>query len=311
LANARSGISLIVDLLSPARVWLPSYLCSAILQAIDGRVTNKRFHRVGDDLVVSSHDWLTELVPGDLVILIDYFGLPCDSSCGILAKERGAWVLEDACQALLSALVGQSSDFVLYSPRKFLGVPDGGILTFRCDFCIPGMDLTSPPTEWWHQALLVTLLRREFDSQRGSRRWFKLFQEVERRQPLGHYAMSPLAKTLLLHGFSYSTIAQRRIDNYGLLADRLGGIALFPTLPPGAVPLGFPIRVADRDWIRHKLFERETYPPVHWPVPDLVPQEFKESRRLSYQIMTLPCDQRYGAGEMSDMAEIVLRELGS
>jgi dTDP-4-amino-4,6-dideoxygalactose transaminase len=123
--------------------------------------------------------------------------------------------------------------------------------------------------------------------------------------------MSPLAKTLLLHGFSYPAIAQRRIDNYGLLADRLGGIALSPTLPPGAVPLGFPIRVADRDRIRHKLFEREIYPPVHWPVPDLVPQEFEDSHRLSTQIMTLPCDQRYASSEMNEMAEIVLRELES
>ena len=55
------------------------------------------------------------------------------SSFASEVKKCGAWLLEDACQALLSDEVGRFSDFVLYSPRKFLGVPDGGVLVSNCE----------------------------------------------------------------------------------------------------------------------------------------------------------------------------------
>ena len=43
LANARTGISLLIELLLPPRVWLPSYICSVILKAVDDNVTSVRF----------------------------------------------------------------------------------------------------------------------------------------------------------------------------------------------------------------------------------------------------------------------------
>lgn len=311
LVNARSGISVLAELLSPTQAWLPTYLCGSMLQAVDGSATKIRFYEVNDDLVVPSLDWLADVQPGDLVILIDYFGFPCDSSCAIRAKEQGAWVLEDACQALLSAGVGQSSDFVLFSPRKFLGVPDSGILTLNCEADFPSINLSSPPAAWWLKALSATVLRREFDLHGGNRRWFELFQEVEKEHPIGHYAMSELSRMLLIHGFDYPAIAQRRVDNYRFLAERLGDIALFPSLSPEVVPLGFPIRVRNRDQIRQVLFEHEIYPPGHWPIQGIVPAEFRDSHRLSAEMMTLLCDQRYSRKDMDRMAQLVLQELRS
>lgn len=315
LVNARSGIFLLVERLAPAQVWMPTYLCGSMLQAVDARATRIRFYPVNADLVVPSRDWLVDVQPGDLVILVDYFGFPCDSSCAILAKEQGAVVLEDACQALLSATAGQFSDFALFSPRKFLGVPDGGILTRSCEVDFPrtsaASGLHSPPAEWWLKALSATILRREFDMHGGSRRWFERSQRVEKGQPVGHYAMSELSRMLLMHGFDYPAIAQRRVENYKLLADKLGDSALFPSLSPGVVPLGFPIRVQNRDRIRRMLFAHEIYPPLHWPIQGLVPQEFKDSHQLSAEIMTLPCDQRYSTREMNAMAQFILQELSA
>lgn len=217
-------------------------------------------------------------------------------------------MLEDACQALLSRIVGQFCDFVLYSPRKFLGVPDGGILTVNCSVDLESTSFGKPPAEWWLKALLAVVLRREFDQHGGTRRWFELFQEVERDHPIGNYAMSELSNILLTNAFDYPAIAKRRVDNYRFLAEQLGEIALFPDLPPGVVPLGFPIRVRNRDQIRHVLFEHQIYPPVHWPIEGIVPAEFRDSHRLSTEIMTLLCDQRYCREDMARMAQLVLQE---
>jgi selenocysteine lyase/cysteine desulfurase len=81
------------------------------------------------------------------VALIDYFGFDRARSWATAANARGAWVLEDASQALLSHGVGSSADFVVFRPRKFLGVPDGGILRLNAPLPLEGEVLKPPPPE--------------------------------------------------------------------------------------------------------------------------------------------------------------------
>lgn len=309
LANARSGIAVLIELLSPGRVWMPSYFCNHVLQTvIDGRVTVS-FYGVNYDLALPSMEWISAVCPGDLVVLADYFGFPCDPACVRQIQKQGALVLEDASQALLSRGVGQCADFVLYSPRKFLGVPDGGILVLTKKLSAEPIMLEPPPAAWWLKAFEAVVLRREFDRHGGDRRWFELFRESEIEGPVGRFAMSELTRLLLLHGFDYTEIAENRVANYRQLASELGTIALFPALPDGVVPLGFPIRVSKRDQLREVLFSRNIYPPVHWPVKGVVPDSFTDSHRLSAMIMTLPCDQRYGPADMERIVSVVKKEM--
>jgi hypothetical protein len=310
LVNARSGIKVLLQLLAPPRVWLPSYLCRSILQAIDGTAAQVSFFAVDEELQCSS-SWLARVGKGDLVLLIDYFGFPCDEKCAGQAREQGAWVLEDASQALLSEGVGRNADFVVYSPRKFLGVPDGGILRLNRGLDDSRVDWQRPPGPWWLRTLRAVLLRHEFDSYGGSRQWFELFQQVESEAPIGPYSMSELSETLLRYSVDYPTVCRRRQENYRYLAEKLGNLALFPRLPADVVPLGFPIRLRDREPVRQRLFERRIYPPVHWPIAGIVPENFRDSHHLASEIMTLPCDQRYTVEDMDRIVTVLRGALES
>ncbi len=300
VANARSAIRILIEELAPRRVWMPSYLCAAMLEGAGAAI---QFYAVDRNLSVADLDGIGER---DLVVVIDYFGFPAPAHVIEYARSQGAWVLEDACQALLTSGAGALSDFVLFSPRKFLGVPDGGILTSHTDLKFGGVRLEDPPAGWALKAFQAVLLRREFDLYGGDRRWFTLFQELERECPIGRFRMSGVSQMLLFHAFDYAAIAQARRDNYARLAERLGGIALFPCVPPEAAPLGFPVRLEARDRVREALFAACIYPPVHWPIADIVPARFAGSHRLSREILTLPCDQRYTAADMDRMAAVVL-----
>jgi hypothetical protein len=307
LANARSGLAVILKALRPPRIWLPSYICDVVVAAVGCGPSVLRFYEVGEDLNIVPDGWLDQVGQGDLLLLVDYFGFPGSGECAYRAKAQGAWVLEDACQALLSDGMDAPVDFVLYSLRKFVGVPDGGVLIQRdlaADF--KEIQLHPAPEEWWLKAFRAAILRRDFDYSKGERRWFELFRTVEGEQPFGQYAMSELTRLLLTHSFDFAEIALRRIENYHTLAEVLNRWALYPHLPPGVVPLGFPIRIPHRDQIREALFDRQVYPPVHWPVPDAVPTEHQACRRLAAEIMTLPCDQRYSVEDMRWMAQVVL-----
>lgn len=309
LANARSGFALVIELLSPARVWMPSYFCNHVLHIIEEYTATIEYYEIDRKLTISELQWLDRVQPNDLVIMVDYFGFPCDQECKKKVKELGAWLLEDACQALLSADVGEFADFVIYSPRKFLGIPDGGILTTRHNCLFEDISLKSPPAKWWLMAFEASRLRKDFDLYGGGRHWFELFRETEETGPCGRFAMSELSKLLLLHCFDYERIAATRVENYKLLASELEEFSLFPSLPHGVVPLGFPLCLKDRDRIRQVLFKHDVYPPVHWLIKGVIPENFKDSHELSDEIMTLPCDQRYEATDMEQMISILLKEI--
>jgi len=304
LCNARSGIHVLSSLLKPQAVWMPSFLCDVMLKAVQNH--DVRFYEVDSDLQIS-RDWLDNVQKGELVVFIDYFGFKFDSSLAMDIKQRGGWVLEDACQALHTSHVGKFSDFVLFSPRKFLNVPDGAILRYNADLDFPEIQLQNAPTLWWLKTLNATLLRREFDLYGADRSWFQLFQETDSDGPIGPYAMSVLAKTLLENCFDYSSISRKRIENYQILNHHLSQFALFPKLPSDVVPLGYPIRLTNRDHVRQILFDHNIYPPVHWPIREIVPQKFVRSHHLADTILTLVCDQRYNSTDMERTAEIVLQ----
>jgi hypothetical protein len=200
---------------------------------------------------------------------------------------------------------------LLFSPRKFLGISDGGVLVprGRAAAILRGIDLGSPDLTWWASSLAALVLRREFDLHGGNRLWFDLFQKTENESPIGPYAMSEYTRIALNKSFDYEEIAGRRIRNYRILLESLESWAIFPKLPPDIVPMGFPIRVKERDELRKRLFEKNIYPPVHWPITGLVPGHFRDSHRLSAEILSLPCDQRYGKNDMTRRADLVWKAL--
>lgn len=307
LSNARSGIRLLVEQLRPMTVWMPSYLCGSMVQAVNPAVSQIQFYEVDYDLNIPSLEWLDRVQNGDLVVCIAYFGFPIQSGLVKAARERSAWVLEDDSQALLSLNHDPDAHFHLNSPRKFFGVPDGAILSAEdTDFEFPS-DLPPPPPRWWLQALNASLLRAEFDRHGGERDWFRIANLVDAAAPLSPHRMSELSEVIMRYRIDYPSISSRRIANYRTLLVDLEHLALFPILPEGVVPLGFPVRLEDRDRIRQRLFDHQIFPPVHWDIRRFIPVSFQASHRLSRHILTLVCDQRYEAEDMHRTAEFVVK----
>jgi dTDP-4-amino-4,6-dideoxygalactose transaminase len=306
LINARSCIYILVQHLSPSQIWIPSFLCNAIVESVSLSNVKTRYFEVNNHLEITSLEWLENVRDGDLVIVIDYFGFPQETSFLMRLKSTGAWILEDACQTFPTEDIGVYSDFVLFSPRKLVGVPDGGILNFKGSVDLTYYDLQPPPPNWWLKVFKAALLRREFDIYGGDRYWFTLFQDSEADSPIGEYEMSELSKNLLIHNFDYDDIANTRLNNYLTINNHLSEIALFPNINYGVIPLGYPIILPNRDKVREILFSHNIYPPIHWSIEGVVPKLFHQSHQLSSRIMTLPCDHRYNSRDMERMVKIIL-----
>ena len=167
LATARAAVKLLVEALRPATVWLPSYICGVVIEAAREPGVRVRFYTVGESLQIVEDGWLAEILAGDLVIFVDYFGFDTWSSHGAQAKLRGARVVEDACQAMLNKNFSRHSDYVIFSPRKFIGVPDGGVLLSGKNAVLSDAYLPSSPAKWLFRTTKAAILRSEFDRHGG------------------------------------------------------------------------------------------------------------------------------------------------
>ena len=302
LATARSAFTLLARTLHPKTVWLPSYLCEVLMGAFPVQLTNVRFYAINEHLRIAEEGWLSEIQANDMVLFIDYFGFDQWGEWGAEARRRGAWVIEDAAQALLREHFNRQSHYVVLSPRKFVGVPEGGILMALDGAKLPDDFFASSPALWWMETTRASILRAEFDRYGGERKWFEIFQKTEASAPLEPFRMSDLSLLILKHAVDWQKVSERRRDNYKFLASELGQIAMIPELIRDVVPLGFPVRLKERERIRQALFAEKIYPQFHWPIAGFVPSEFEVSHRLAAEIMTIPCDQRYN---QSDMERVV------
>ncbi len=309
LATARSAFTLLARTLHPKTVWMPSYLCGVVLGAFPAHLMDIRFFPINEQLEIADNSWLTKIQVNDLVIFIDYFGFSRWSDWGAEARRRGSWVIQDATQSFLNPNFNEHAHYAVFSPRKFVGIPDGGVLLALNGSNLPHENSSAPLALWQMDAIRASILRAEYDRHGGERKWFELSQKNDAEGPMEPCKMSDLSLLILKHVVDWQTVSQKRRNNYKFLASKLGKIALFPQLTDDVVPLGFPIRVKERDRIRQALFTKSIYPPVHWPIVGVVPPEFQASHRLAGEIMTIPCDQRYNQPDMERIVGCIDREI--
>ena len=305
--NARCAIYAVCQSLRPSVAWLPSYLCADVLDPFRKLNIIVRFYDGRPNFKSHRRDWVAEVESGDLVLTIHYFGFPNTTFRADQLSRKGAVIIEDASQGLFLKQQYAESACIVHSPRKFLGVPDGGLMTSPTMHDLRLQPLEAPPVEWWTSALAATQLRREFDLVGGENQWFPLFRRVEENFPLGPYRASDLAKAII-ESANYQSIRTARRENYLALAGQLKRYALFEVLDEETVPLGFPVSVdiARRDTVLACLYKQNIFPPVHWRIDGIVPNNFQESHKISSCILTLICDQRYTIDDMARQAEAFL-----
>lgn len=304
-ANASSAFAAVVRHLRPKAVWLPGYLCLHMAEAVP--MESRRFYRL-NSAMEPDLDSLAGLQAGDLVLCVAYFGrTPGPAWRDFLANRPDVWAIEDCAQALDSGSPA-CGDWRIYSPRKLMGVPEGGLLaamTARAQ-TVPGPTLP-PDQNSADRRLLPMQLRRERPLDNAL--WHPLHQAAEAAGGLSDRAISAQAMDLLGTLDPAPMIAARK-DNFARLHAKLGQHAFIDDPAPAFTPLGFPVLLPSetRDGILHRLFAQKIFPAVHWR--DIAaPQSFAEDHKTAAQIATLPCDHRYGPQDMDRLANVFLGAL--
>ena len=258
-------------------------------------------------------------------------------------RGRGLFFIEDGAHALPGGGPGKSAgswgDLAVFSIRKTLPVTNAGVLVFNSRALLPVPEFSFRRADDGYARVLrhKELALRQHQDECGSsgRRLARAatLRHVDyvarlnspRRAVREHTRKHVHDADLPLHRMARPVgpdelslrvmlnadlpgIAAARRRNYRAYLRGLGEWALFPDLPDAAVPLGFSIRVPDRDAFRLRLARCGVESLTHWPdwlLPSPARSEFDSARRLADTLLTLPCHQDLGAEQIDYVCRAV------
>lgn len=277
LNSGRNALRYIVRSLGIKYLLVPYFTCHTVHDALMEESQCKiRFYELDKNLLPS-----VEPQEDEFILYTNYYGVTGRRVTGIASRYKN--LIVDNSQAFYAHSQGIAS---FYSPRKFFGLPDGGIAV--CPQ-IPDLELA---TEHSVERMKHLLLRIDYDAAAG---YSDCKKAALRGFPIRK--MSKLTQALLKN-IDYDFAKRRRLFNFKFYSSHLPTI--FPMeLESDDVPMCYPFFTENIE-LRRCLIENKIYVPVLWP-------NVKANGDLAEHILPLPLDQRYDSDDLSRVIEVVKR----
>lgn len=260
------------------RVFMPFYICDAMLAPV--RVAGKEvcFYSLDEKLAVSRQ---VTLHAGDLLLYVNYFGI-CTPQCdALLQRFNPDQIVLDCSQAFYATPRDCYAN--IYSPRKFFGVPDGGLLVTASPVRLPVSQDTGSQGRMQH-----LIKRLGGTAEEGYQDFQRAEASLDDMEPCG---MSIITQRLL-QAVDTETVRIARNHNFAYLRNNLDktNTLNFPVEVDGPHCYPYlPVQPVDKKkLLRHRVFVAKYWPDV---LQRVLPGSFEE--RLVHQCLPIPCDQRY------------------
>ncbi len=290
--NARSALQLILQSIgNVSKVYLPYYTCDSVtlaLEAID--IPYKQYHidsqlQLDEDIFLHGNEYL---------VYTNYFGI-MDSYCARLAEQYGEKLIVDNAQALYAPHIKGTHS--IYSCRKYIGVPNGGIAVSDAINTLDGI-----PFSRMFDRCGALLSRAEDDVTTG----YKLFKDNDHRfRDDGILQMSLISKSIL-HSIDHDAIIAKRRTNFEYLHSvlRKYNKLSIPDMDNFVCSLAYPFYTNNLE-LRKTLIENGIFVAQYWPnVLGWCDENYSEFN-LTTHILPLPIDQRYGIKDMERIISII------
>lgn len=116
--------------------WIPDYFCNNSLAVLRNTGCTIIFYPIQENLepdILACKKMINSNNSPDIFLIVHYFGKPVLVNTFFeFCKRHNSWLVEDAAHVLRPVKgIGESGDFVLYSPHKLLPLPDGAVLVAR------------------------------------------------------------------------------------------------------------------------------------------------------------------------------------
>ncbi|MFM0282481.1 hypothetical protein P0D75_31195 [Paraburkholderia sediminicola] len=291
--SSRAAFLALLRACRPTAVRMPWYICESMVEPVVMAGIPIKRYEIDERLRVKS----VTLADGEWLLYVNYFGISGNNVEDVLDRFPRERVVIDNAQAFFAE--PRECGANLYSPRKFVGVPDGGYLV--TDHPVPApteIDRTS------QQRFSHLLQRIDADAEAGYAAYTAAEESLKCQEPKG---MSKLTQRILA-GINYDEVRAKRVANFVYLHEKLGPSNCFPLeLNGNNVPLCYPYLGGPAD-LHAKLIANRIYTPRYWTeiaTNESVPPFEAELARTA---LFLPCDQRLSLTQLDDIARLVLNQ---
>lgn len=290
LNSARNCLEYVLEVSRPSKVYIPKYTCDAVLEPFHKTGIKYEYYSINKNLEIEN---LPELTMNEMILYTNYFGIK-DTYSNTLVEYYKSKLIIDASQAFFYQ--PRFTGYIFYSPRKFLGVPDGGYLMTNQPLM---RDLERDSS---YPRMSHLLKRLELTAEEGYQDFINNEKSID-NQPI--LLMSSLTRKLLSK-VDYAGIRERRKANFKYIHNSLNSsnelnIEFNDTL----TPMVYPYLTKNADTLRHALITQRIFVATYWPSVLNVCTEDEVESYLVSGIIPLPIDQRYDIDDMKRILEVI------
>lgn len=292
LNSGRNAFEHILCTLDVKRIRIPYYTCDVILQPIKKLSIQYEFYNINTDFEIVK-DFI--LKDEEYLLVTNYFGLK-DQYISYLTSIYGNKLIIDNSQALYAKYIIGTNTF--YSPRKYVGIPDGGIAY------VPGHSLPPEYKKDFSYARCIHLLKRIDCGASVGYSDFKLNSKKLSNQNIK--LMSNLTYKLI-NSIDFEKIKQKRIKNFNYIASVLDNSnkLTLPSQDQYECPMVYPYYTDDTN-LRERLINHNIYVATYWPNVKNWCAPNSTEQYLVDNVVCIPIDQRYDTNQIQNIISLII-----
>ncbi len=285
LNSGRNALEYILRSISPIRrLWIPYFTCEVILEPLHKLQIPYSFYSINEKLELKD---TIQLASNEYLLATNYLGIK-DSYIRTLAGIYKEQLIIDNAQAYFCPSIKGIK--TIYSPRKFVGVPDGGIAMGVDTSKVGSLSVDCSYGRCSH------LLKRYDLGASGGYEDFHTNSHTLANQPMR--IMSNLTKALLSN-VDYSSVKEKRLNNFKYLHSNLSDINKLDisSVDYFSCPMVYPY-YTENSVLRRRLIENKIFIATYWPNVSNWCLDSSIEFKLTNNLLAIPVDQRYSLEDM-------------
>ena len=269
-------------------IWMPYFTCSSLQEPLQRLGVNVCYYHISEQLEIENLNDI-KIADYDYLLYTNYFGVKEVYAQTLLSKFGNQLILDNS-----QALFAKPTELCFYSPRKFVGIPDGGVAFSPFKVEITGQDHNS--------YLRCTHLLKRFDySASDGYSDFKSSSQTISNQPLQR--MSNLTKKIF-ETIDLEKVKVKRNENFSLLHELLKkNNQLILEDISGA--LVYPFYNSKGATSKKTLIENKIYVATYWPNVLSSSETESVEYKLADLLVNIPIDQRWSTDAMFEIVKLI------
>lgn len=316
LRSGRDALKAIAREFSPTTVLIPALSCESMISPFELYGHKVCFYRLNSDYEIDKQDLESKIPKKEALFLyMNYFGVESISDealRNLQEKYKNLYFIEDRTHDLLTE---RSStfvpDFTLASLRKWINIPDGGLLWTKKPL---KSNLFEENLTFSQTRLKAEKMRNEFFRSGDialKKEYRKIFSSVSKLLDDGMVPVKMSKYSLeIIKATDWSKIKNVRKQNAQELIDALNSLPVgLIQSRSGLSDLYVAFTTNNRDEIQTKLSSKGIYNTIIWPLSKEQIEICDVAAATHNTMLAAPCDQRYTVSDMKFIGDEIARVL--